>query len=281
MSDIPDTTQTSQSNSLQPDPDIPVPPPPPTEPPPYPIPEPPPSADEIPVPPPPPDTEIVIPPGSEYGATPATGGKPKKKKIKPVILISGILLLVITLPMVVIYSTNPKSIADIRSLAYRPGKNKDTGDYSCPGCKGGDIRNQDAKEKEGGGKLTLAPTLTPTPTPRPTNTPTPTPAPTATPTPAATPTPTPVPPAACNNACSADTDCAGSLICVSGSCRNGSCQLENNCTCPAPTTASTNAPAQQTDQLYAQDIPVTGGPTVLGASVIGIGVLILILGLAL
>jgi len=127
------------------------------------------------------------------------------------------------------------------------------------------------------------PTETPTPTPEDTVTPTPTPTPTpentATPTPTppgqeivyVTPTPTPVIviPATCNSGCTVNTDCGGGLVCIDGACRNASCTTNSSCVC----TVTTPQPTPET--------PVSGGATVLGASVIGIGALILILGLAL
>lgn len=130
-------------------------------------------------------------------------------------------------------------------------------------------------------------TPTPTPTATPTPTPTPTPEPTATPTPGQqsqngeeeappeeiayvqpTATPTPVPPASCDDSCTINSDCESGLVCVDGSCRNPSCTAVASCTC-----TGTPQPTPKT--------PVSGGPTILGASVIGIGMLILLLGLAL
>lgn len=116
-------------------------------------------------------------------------------------------------------------------------------------------------------------TPTPTPTPGPTATPTPTP----TPGPTATPTPTPTPRVGCNNNCSVNADCASGLTCVNGACRNPSCTEETDCQCAvaaAPTPTPTAAPTPK--------IPVAGtGPSVLGVSVIGGGLLLLLLGLAL
>lgn len=95
---------------------------------------------------------------------------------------------------------------------------------------------------------TNTPTLTPTPTPTntPTNTPTGTPNPTATPTnnPTDTPTPTNTPTqslSSCNETCSTDTDCSGSLVCSSGRCRNNSCTADTDCTC---TTAQADSSEQ-------------------------------------
>ena len=124
-------------------------------------------------------------------------------------------------------------------------------------------------------------TGTPTPTPTPTSTPTPTPTPTGTPTPTPTPnqivyvnptaTPTPARLASCNASCTVNTDCGNGLVCVNGSCRNPACTDQTSCTCQLA------AAPQPTPK-----IPVSGtGPTVLGASVIGTGLLILLLGLAL
>lgn len=162
-----------------------------------------------------------------------------------------------------------------------------------------------------------ATTGTPTPTPTPSPTPTPTPTPTATPTPTPTPkqysscnntcttdadcqsglicasnscrnpsctgqstcqcqvvynspTPTPPPPVSCNNACTLNTDCSAGLVCVGGACRNPSCTSQTNCACIVTTVQPT------------PKIPVSGtGPSILGASIIGGGLLILLLGLAL
>jgi len=125
------------------------------------------------------------------------------------------------------------------------------------------------------------PTNTPTPTPTraPTNTPTSTPTPTPTTTqqivyvnPTATPTPIQKAPASCNNACTVNTDCASGLVCVDGACRNASCTNDATCSCTVAATA-TPGPTPKT--------PVSGGPTVLGISVVSAGVLILLLGLAL
>jgi len=135
--------------------------------------------------------------------------------------------------------------------------------------------------------LTPTNTLTPTPTATltPTPTATPTPGPTNTPTPTSTPgqqivyvnpTPTPIQiiqttVAGCNNTCTVNADCASGLVCVDGACRNASCTTDTTCSCSAVATAPQPTPKT----------PVSGGPTVLGVSVLGIGVLILMLGLAL
>ena len=89
--------------------------------------------------------------------------------------------------------------------------------------------------------LAFAINLTTTNTPTPTPTNTPTATPTPTPGPTSTPTPTPTP--------------GQQIVYVN------------------PTATPTPQPTPKT--------PVSGGPTVLGASVIGVGMLILILGLAL
>ena len=83
----------------------------------------------------------------------------------------------------------------------------------------------------------------------------------------ATPTPTPVL-SSCNSGCTVNTDCSSGLVCISGSCRNPSCTDKTTCTC----TVATPTP----------NTPVTGnGPSVLGASVIGSGFLLILLGFAL
>ncbi|MBI5449235.1 hypothetical protein HY948_02850 [Candidatus Gottesmanbacteria bacterium] len=133
------------------------------------------------------------------------------------------------------------------------------------------------------------PTSTPTPTagPTATPTPTPTPGPTATPGPTSTPTPTPRPggptptpgpsKAICNQSCTATSDCSSGLTCLGNVCRNASCDTKTNCTCDVaagPTPTPTIPPVPK--------VPVAGtGPTVLGASVIGSGLLLLLLGLIL
>jgi hypothetical protein len=164
--------------------------------------------------------------------------------------------------------------------------------------------------------LTPTPEDTVTPTPTPTDTPTPTPTPTNTPTPQPqqlsscnntcttnsdcqsglvcisnscrnpsctnqtncqcqvvynNPTPTPPPsPATCSNACTLNTDCAGGLVCIGGMCRNPSCTSQTDCICNVAEAAPT------------PKIPVSGsGPSILGASIIGSALLILLLGLAL
>ncbi len=118
------------------------------------------------------------------------------------------------------------------------------------------------------------PTSTPTSTPTATPTPTPTSTPTPTPgqaNPTATPTPTQVTLASCNKGCTLNSDCATDLVCVDGACRNPSCTTQTNCSCEVA-----QAP-QPTPK-----VPVSGtGPSVLGASVIAGGLLILLLGLAL
>jgi len=138
---------------------------------------------------------------------------------------------------------------------------------------------------------TITPTSTPTNTPTSTPTNTPTPTPTRTPTPTATPTPTqeivyvnhtPMPnqqivqssPVSCNSNCSINTDCADGLVCVDGFCRNAACTASTTCLC---TTAAGSAPAAGPTPKT----PVSGGPTVLGVSALGVGMLILILGFAL
>lgn len=113
-----------------------------------------------------------------------------------------------------------------------------------------------------------------TPTHTPTNTPidTPTSTPTGTPGNTATPSPTTAPLASCNNTCVINTDCTSGLVCMDGACRNPSCTEQTDCTCTV--VEETAAPTPE--------VPVAGtGPTVLGISVIGGGILLLLLGLAL
>lgn len=116
--------------------------------------------------------------------------------------------------------------------------------------------------------VTKTPTATSTPTKTPTNSPTGTltitntptgtismtntPSHTATNTPTGTisitntptKTPTPTSPAACNNACTVNTDCPSGLVCSDSRCRNVSCLESATCVCqvvetptPTPTTA--------------------------------------------
>ena len=119
----------------------------------------------------------------------------------------------------------------------------------------------------------------PTPTPEDTETPTPTPTPqdisyddgeeeSSEEIAYVQPTATPIPPAECDDSCTINSDCESGLVCVEGSCRNPSCTAATNCVCDG-----TPQPTPKT--------PVSGGPTILGASVIGIGMLILLLGFAL
>ena len=168
--------------------------------------------------------------------------------------------------------------------------------------------------------LGSTPTVTPTPTGSPTPTPsssptaTPTHTPTATPTPLAscnstcitnsdcvseltcsggycrnpscvdsttcvcavatsTPTPTPIPTIAalvtCNSVCTVNADCLSGLVCASGACRNPSCTDKTNCSCEVALN-----PTPQ--------IPISGtGPSILGATAIGSGILLLLLGFLL
>ncbi len=115
------------------------------------------------------------------------------------------------------------------------------------------------------------PTNTPTGTPgdTPTNTHTGTPGDTATntPTQTATVTPTQIVYATCNQACTVNADCGNGLVCLDSVCRNPSCSESASCQCQV---AASPTPR----------IPVAGtGPTVLGASVIMGGMLLLLLGL--
>lgn len=126
--------------------------------------------------------------------------------------------------------------------------------------------------------LTLTPTNSPTGTPSitqsPTNSPTGTPSvtqtntPTNSPTVTSTHTPTPTQTADCNSPCTVNTDCSAGLVCVDSRCRNAVCSEKTTCQCdvaqPVPTT------------------PVTGSMTsVFGVSVISLGALLLLFGLAL
>ncbi len=113
------------------------------------------------------------------------------------------------------------------------------------------------------------PTNTPTGTPgdTPTNTPTPTKPEGATDTPTHTATPTQIVYAACNQTCTVNADCGSGLVCLDSVCRNPSCSESATCQC-----AVAAAPTPR--------IPVAGtGPTVLGASIIMGGMLLLLLGL--
>jgi len=78
------------------------------------------------------------------------------------------------------------------------------------------------------------------------------------------------PPAGCNNSCTLNTDCSDGLVCIGGACRNPSCTSQGDCICVEAVAAPT------------PKIPVSGsGLSILGASIIGSGLLILLLGLAL
>ncbi len=98
-----------------------------------------------------------------------------------------------------------------------------------------------------------------------------------------TPTPTPTPAPGCNSSCTTNADCSGGMTCFntgSGSfCRNASCTSQTNCACPTPT-PTPGGPTPTPTTPPTPQVPVSGsGPTVLGASVIAGGLLILLLGL--
>jgi hypothetical protein len=166
---------------------------------------------------------------------------------------------------------------------------------------------------------TPTPTGTLTPTPTPTDTPTPTITPTPTPTPTGTPTPTPQQWASCNGTCTTNSDCQSGLVCINNSCRNPSCTGQTNCQCQVavvttqapPPTGCNNSCTLNTDcsdglvciggacrnpsctsqadcicvvaeAAPTPKIPVSGsGLSILGSFIIGSGLLILLLGLAL
>lgn len=176
----------------------------------------------------------------------------------------------------------------VNDTKYTPGSNGappscSSGYYLCSSnttcCKVGNVVNEDKKKNR---KLTIretpkptnSPTPTGTPTSTPTSTPTGTPGNTSTPiptnTPGSTSSPTPTTPqivyAACNQACTVNLDCGNGLVCLDNVCRNATCSESATCSCAAPT----------------PKVPVAGtGPSVLGASIIAGGFLILLLGLAL
>ena len=121
---------------------------------------------------------------------------------------------------------------------------------------------------------TPTPTATATPSLTPTLTPTNTPTPTITPTSSPGPSPTPI--SQCNAICASDSECPSNLTCSDGACRNSSCTDEVDCSCTPPVTQGT-PPAQSTPK-----VPVSGiGPGAVGISVITIGSLLVLLGLAL
>src|SRR3990167_9429093 len=102
----------------------------------------------------------------------------------------------------------------------------------------------------------------------------PTPTPTITPTSSPGPSPTPI--SQCNAICASDSECPSNLTCSDGACRNSSCTDEVDCSCTPPVTQGT-PPAQSTPK-----VPVSGiGPGAVGISVITIGSLLVLLGLAL
>ncbi len=126
--------------------------------------------------------------------------------------------------------------------------------------------------------LTLASTPTPgaTPSPSPSPSVSPSPSPTSTPTtvPTPTPTPTPTPLASCNNSCTANSDCSGSMICNSGMCRNPSCTATANCVCALPTpTPLAQAPAPTPTPVTLQQAGSTTGTWII--SITGAALLIL------
>ena len=168
---------------------------------------------------------------------------------------------------------------------------------------------------------TNTPVPTDTNTPTPTNTLTQTPTHTSSPTPTNTPTATPTTAVTCNSECTVNTDCTSDLVCSEGRCRNAQCTDRSTCQCvvvtntPTPTpkpvafvgcnsacTINTDCssglvcidsfcrnPSCSDKTTCACDVvqatpktPIAGsGPSVLGASVIAGGFLLVLLGLAL
>jgi len=149
------------------------------------------------------------------------------------------------------------------------------------------------------GTPTPLPTSTPTISPYVTPTVTPTITPTATPTKSPTPTlsPTPVSPY-CDASCGVDSDCPSGLVCSTVTevkrCRNSACVSSSNCTCPSTPTptrptvivTATPVPVSKTIAIGSTatptpKVPVAGVPSVLGASTIIGGILLLLLGFIL
>ena len=127
--------------------------------------------------------------------------------------------------------------------------------------------------------ITSTPTRTPTPTATPTVTITGTPSITLTPTPTVpgysysqssyqgyTPTPTPASYAACNYACTVNTDCGTGLVCLDSVCRNPSCPESATCVCSEIAVVPT------------PQVPVAGAPSLLGVGVTVAGFFLLLLG---
>jgi hypothetical protein len=239
----------------------------------------------------------------------------EKRKLSKM-AIAGLLLLVITLPIVALGLNNS---VDVRSWAHDREddiKNRFLSRYYNKESDHKPTATPTPRKKETENdkkpihtptptptkKPEKTPTPTPTPTPKeqlayvistptaePTSTPTPTvgdtptPLPTSTSTPTPTPTttqqivyvnPTPTPAQAsgagnCNSGCTVNTDCSSSLVCIDGSCRNATCTTNTSCSCN-PAHAAESPPKT----------PVSGGPTLLGTSVIGVSLLLFILGLA-
>jgi hypothetical protein len=240
-------------------------------------------------------------------APPPLPPSPKKRVVSKGALIGILLLLVIALPIGVYYVSQQDSLNDVRNRANEP-----PGPYAgvtnraeCKAAGGTDAVEPGAECGCGGYRLecvingqyykmgceynpnadcggdysysqgtyqTNTPTTTPSSTPShtPTGTPSVTLTPTLTPTgtPSVTLTPTPTPNLSiCNSGCTVNADCAGGLVCIEGFCRNASCTEKTSCQC------ETTTPTPQT--------PIAGtGPSILGASVIGIGALLLLFGLA-
>jgi hypothetical protein len=121
---------------------------------------------------------------------------------------------------------------------------------------------------------TPSPTPVPTPSPTPAPTPSPTPVPTPSPTPVPTPSPTPVatPKVGCNQACTANADCAdGNHICYGGACRLAT--NPTSTTCSAPVAAQPELP-QKLPQSGAGDLSTW---LKAGLGILGVGALLLLL----
>jgi len=71
----------------------------------------------------------------------------------------------------------------------------------------------------------------------------------------------------CNDTCTSDNQCSGSLKCRSGKCRNDSCVSETDCTCPtATTTITTTATATTTARATATATATTTRSTTATAT---------------
>jgi hypothetical protein len=165
------------------------------------------------------------------------------------------------------------------------------------GCNAGRLASWGGSITTLCGKVAVTPTLTPTVTP--TLTPTVTLTPTSTPTGTPVPTSPPSAPGVCDASCGVDGDCSSGFVCATiqgvKRCRKPECIDLFTCVCPAVTATPiptskviavviTATPTPIPTVITATPtpkVPVSGVPSVLGASTIVGGILLLLLGLLL